>query len=135
STVLWVTLNGGVARCVYGALHYPGRLSPVASTAVAAGLVGLFGQLLSRYRFASALQHTTAAIGPLLPGSSTYFGLLSIDQNNVDKGLVTLATAASLAMAIAIGVNLGSEISRLFLRIPGGASAEGRRAAKRTRGF
>jgi uncharacterized membrane protein YjjP (DUF1212 family) len=132
STVLWVTLNGGVAWCVYGALHYPGQLSPVASTAVAAGLVGLFGQLLSRYRFASALPYTTAAIGPLLPGSSTYFGLLSIAQNNVDKGLVSLATAASLAMAIAIGVNLGSEISRLFLRI---GSADKRRAAKRTRGF
>ncbi|MGW3123440.1 threonine/serine ThrE exporter family protein [Streptomyces sp. NPDC001107] len=135
STVLWVTLNGGVAWCVYGALHYPGGLSPVASTAVAAGLVGLFGQLLSRYRFASALPYTTAAIGPLLPGSATYFGLLSIAQNDVDKGLVSLATAASLAMAIAIGVNLGSEISRLFLRVPGGASAAGRRAAKRTRGF
>ncbi|WP_458244991.1 threonine/serine ThrE exporter family protein [Streptomyces sp. MAI_2237] len=132
STVAWVTLNGGVAWCVYGALRYPGDLSPVASTAVAAGLVGLFGQLLSRYRFASALPYTTAAIGPLLPGSSTYFGLLSIAQNDVDKGLVSLATAASLAMAIAIGVNLGSEISRLFLRI---GSAEKRRAAKRTRGF
>jgi uncharacterized membrane protein YjjP (DUF1212 family) len=135
STVLWVTLNGGVAWCVYGALHDAGDLSPVASTAVAAGLVGLFGQLLSRYRFASALPYITAAIGPLLPGSATYFGLLSIAQNNVDKGLVSLATAASLAMAIAIGVNLGSEISRLFLRVPGAASAAGRRAAKRTRGF
>jgi hypothetical protein len=50
----------------------------------------------------------------------------------VDAGLVSLATAASLAMAIAIGVNLGSEISRLFLRI---GSPEKRRAAKRTRGF
>ncbi|MFF7189316.1 threonine/serine exporter ThrE family protein [Streptomyces sp. NPDC008222] len=134
STVLMVALNGGVAWCVYGAMHYPGGISPVASTAVAAGLVGLFGQLLSRYRFASALPYTTAAIGPLLPGSATYFGLLSMAQNHVDKGLVSLAKAASLAMAIAIGVNLGSEISRLFLRIPGG-SAEGRRAAKRTRGF
>ncbi|MFJ6085939.1 threonine/serine exporter ThrE family protein [Streptomyces sp. NPDC092369] len=132
STVLWVTLNGGVAWSVYGALRYPGELSPVASTAVAAGLVGLFGQLLARYRFASALPYTTAAIGPLLPGSATYFGLLAIAQNDVDKGLVSLATAASLAMAIAIGVNLGSEISRMFLRI---GSPEKRRAAKRTRGF
>ncbi|MEW2285296.1 threonine/serine exporter family protein [Streptomyces sp. NPDC047841] len=132
STVLWVTLNGGVAWSVYGAMRYAGDISPVASTAVAAGLVGLFGQLLSRYRFASALPYTTAAIGPLLPGSATYFGLLSMAQNDVDKGLVSLAKAASLAMAIAIGVNLGSEISRLFLRI---GSAGKRRAAKRTRGF
>ncbi|MGA5322299.1 threonine/serine ThrE exporter family protein [Streptomyces seoulensis] len=132
STVLWVTLNGGVAWSVYGALHYTANLSPVASTAAAAGLVGLFGQLLARYQFASALPFTTAAIGPLLPGSATYFGLLSIAQNHVDKGLVSLAKAVSLAMAIAIGVNLGAEISRLTLRI---GSAGKRRAAKRTRGF
>ncbi|CAL9488214.1 hypothetical protein SUDANB58_03201 [Streptomyces sp. enrichment culture] len=135
STVLAVTLNGGVAWVVYGAMHYAGGISPVASTAVAAGLVGLFGQLLSRYRFASALPYTTAAIGPLLPGSATYFGLLAIAQSEVDKGLVSLTKAVALAMAIAIGVHLGSEISRLFLRVPGAASAEGRRAAKRTRGF
>lgn len=132
STVLAVTLNGGVAWVVYGAMRYAGEFSPVASTAVAAGLVGLFGQLMARYRFASALPYTTAAIGPLLPGSATYFGLLAIAQNDVNKGLVSLATAASLAMAIAIGVNLGAEISRMFLRI---GSPEKRRAAKRTRGF
>ncbi|CAL9524686.1 hypothetical protein SUDANB108_03942 [Streptomyces sp. enrichment culture] len=132
STVVWVTLNGGVAWVVYGAMHYAGGISPVASTAAAAGLVGLFGQLLSRYRFASALPYTTAAIGPLLPGSATYFGLLAIAQNEIDEGLVSLSKAVALAMAIAIGVNLGSEISRLFLRI---GSAEKRRAAKRTRGF
>ncbi|MGW5334206.1 threonine/serine ThrE exporter family protein [Streptomyces bauhiniae] len=131
STVLWVTLNGGVAWSVYGALH-TANFSPVAATAVAAGLVGLFGQLLARYQFASALPFTTAAIGPLLPGSATYFGLLSIAQSEVDKGLVSLAKAVSLAMAIAIGVNLGAEISRLTLRI---GSAGKRRAAKRTRGF
>ncbi|MDW8808496.1 threonine/serine exporter family protein [Streptomyces scabiei] len=132
STVLAVTLNGGVAWAVYGAMHEAGGISPVASTAVAAGLVGLFGQLLSRYRFASALPYTTAAIGPLLPGSATYFGLLGFAQNDVDAGLVSLTKAAALAMAIAIGVNLGSEVFRLFL--PGAARA-GRKAAKRTRGF
>ncbi|MGW0613405.1 threonine/serine ThrE exporter family protein [Streptomyces sp. NPDC002788] len=132
STVVWVTLNGGVAWIVYGAMHYAGDISPVASTAAAAGLVGLFGQLLSRYQFASALPYTTAAIGPLLPGSATYFGLLAIAQNEIDEGLVSLSKAVALAMAIAIGVNLGSEISRMFLRI---GSAEKRRAAKRTRGF
>ncbi|MFR9795198.1 threonine/serine ThrE exporter family protein [Streptomyces sp. MS06] len=132
STVLAVTLNGGVAWTVYGAMRDTGGLSPVASTAAAAGLVGLFGQLLSRYRFASALPYTTAAIGPLLPGSATYFGLLAIAEDNVNTGLTYLSKAAALAMAIAIGVHLGSEISRLFLKV---GSPERRRAAKRTRGF
>ncbi|MET8475531.1 threonine/serine exporter family protein [Streptomyces sp. NPDC006422] len=132
ATVIAVTLNGGVAGAIFGALHYQGGISPVAATAAAAGLVGLFGQLFSRYQFASALPYVTAAIGPLLPGSSTYFGLLAIAHSDVNNGLVSLSKAAALALAIAIGVNLGGEISRLFLQGPGAA---GRRAAKRTRGF
>ncbi|CAM5695947.1 Threonine/serine exporter family protein OS=Streptomyces alboniger OX=132473 GN=CP975_19620 PE=3 SV=1 [Streptomyces alboniger] len=133
STVLAVTLNGGVAWSVYGAMNSTGEISPVASTAVAAGLVGLFGQMLSRHRFASALPYTTAAIGPLLPGSASYFGLLSIAQNDIDGGLVSLSKAAALAMAIAIGLDFVP-----IMVVPpaaGSESAAGRRAAKRTRGF
>ncbi|WP_425832313.1 threonine/serine ThrE exporter family protein [Streptomyces fractus] len=132
ATVIAVTLNGGVAGAIFGALHYQGGISPVAATAAAAGLVGLFGQLFSRYQFASALPYVTAAIGPLLPGSATYFGLLAIAHSDVNSGLTSLSKAAALALAIAIGVNLGGEVSRLFLQGPGAA---GRRAAKRTRGF
>ncbi|UYQ63584.1 threonine/serine ThrE exporter family protein [Streptomyces peucetius] len=142
STVALVTFNGGVAWVVYGALADVGRVSPVAATAAAAGLVGLFGHMLSRYRFASALPYVTAAIGPLLPGSATYFGLLEIARGNTNDGLTSLSKAAALALAIAIGVNLGGEIARLFLRVPGVTGAlpgaetpGGRRAAKRTRGF
>ncbi|MEU5717151.1 threonine/serine exporter family protein [Streptomyces sp. NPDC020403] len=136
STVLAVTLNGGVAWVVFGAMARTGNISPVAATAVAAGLVGLFGQLFSRYRYTSSLPYITAAIGPLLPGSATYFGLLGVAQNEVTTGLASLSTAVATALAIAIGVNLGSEISRLFMRVPGGVEGgPSRRAAKRTRGF
>lgn len=135
NTVLLVTLNGGVAWVVYGALADTVGIPPVAATAAAAGLVGLFGQLLSRYRFASALPYVTAAIGPLLPGSATYFGLLEIARNDLNAGLASLSKAAALALAIAIGVNLGGEISRLFLQVPAGEGRAERRAAKRTRGF
>ncbi|MFF3458686.1 threonine/serine exporter ThrE family protein [Streptomyces sp. NPDC002730] len=135
NTVLLAALNGGVAWVVYGALADTAGAPPVAATAVAAGLVGLFGQMLSRYRFASALPYVTAAIGPLLPGSATYFGLLEIARNDLNAGLASLSKAAALALAIAIGVNLGGEISRLFLRVPVTEGPAGRRAAKRTRGF
>nr|WSX54583.1 threonine/serine exporter family protein [Streptomyces sp. NBC_00974] len=135
STVWIVALNGGVAWTVFGALHYAGKIPAVPSTAIAAGLVGLFGQLLSRHRISSALPFVTAAIGPLLPGSATYYGLLLIAENRLNEGLASLTNAAAIALAIAIGVNLGSEMSRLFMRIPGAASAAKRRAAKRTRGF
>ncbi|MFF0445744.1 threonine/serine exporter family protein [Streptomyces sp. NPDC004609] len=136
NTVLLVTLNGGVAWSVYGALALTADIPTVAATAIAAGLVGLFGQMLSRYRYASALPYVTAAIGPLLPGSATYFGLLAIARGELNNGLASLSKAAALALAIAIGVNLGSEMFRLFLRVPGvGEPAPRRKAAKRTRGF
>lgn len=135
-TVLFATLNGGVAWLVYGSMHDVGDAPAVASTVAAAGLVGLFGQLLSRYRFTSSLPYITASIGPLLPGSATYFGLLGIAQGRMDAGFQNLATAAALALGIAIGVNLGGELARLFIRQPGPETPmPGRRAAKRTRGF
>ncbi|MFF0062772.1 threonine/serine exporter ThrE family protein [Streptomyces sp. NPDC005279] len=135
NTVPLAALNGGVAWVVYAALADIANVPPVAATAVAAGLVGLFGHMFSRYRFASALPYVTAAIGPLLPGSATYFGLLEIARNDLNAGLASLSKAAALALAIAIGVNLGGEISRLFLRLPVTEGPAGRRAAKRTRGF
>ncbi len=128
-----VTINGGIAWVVYGTLHYPGRMSPIAATAIAAGLVGLFGQLLARYRHASALPYVTAAIGPLLPGGATYFGLLAFTQGRQDIGVASLAKAVALALAVAVGVNLGGEITRMMIRLP--ADRRRRRAAKRTRGF
>ncbi|MEU7045221.1 threonine/serine exporter family protein [Streptomyces varsoviensis] len=137
-TVLFATFNGGIAWIVYGSLANVAdpKLNPVAATTIAAGVVGLFGQLLSRYRYASALPYVTAAIGPLLPGSATYFGLLNFARGDLGPGVASLIKAASLALAIAVGVNLGSEVARLFLRAPGvEAVGAGRRAAKRTRGF
>ncbi|GAA4907030.1 threonine/serine exporter family protein [Streptomyces coeruleoprunus] len=133
STVLFVMCNGAVAWVVFAAIAITAEGSAVLATAVAAGLVGLFGQLMARYEHTSSLPYLTAAIGPLLPGSATYYGVLHIAQNDMDAGFASLARAAALALAIAIGVNLGSELARMFLRAPG--SAASRRAAKRTRGF
>ncbi|MDJ1131952.1 threonine/serine exporter family protein [Streptomyces iconiensis] len=134
-TVIPATLNGGVAWLIFGALTQA-QVPPVPATIVAAGLVGLFGQLMSRYQFVSSLPYITAAIGPLLPGSATYFGLLNIAKGDVNQGFEKLATAGALAFAIAIGVNLGGELARLFIKTPGlETPLPGRRAAKRTRGF
>ncbi|WP_185923778.1 threonine/serine ThrE exporter family protein [Streptomyces sp. WAC05374] len=133
STVLFVALNGAAAWVIYASIAVTADGSTVMATAVAAGLVGLFGQLRARYEHTSSLPYVTAAIGPLLPGSATYLGVLNIAQNNMDAGFTSLARAAALALAIAIGVNLGGEMARMFIRAPGSAAA--RRAAKRTRGF
>jgi len=131
-----VTLLGGVGWTIYGALTVQGHVSPVIATGIAAGMVGLFGQLASRYRYASSLPYVTAALGPLLPGSVIYLGLLSLARGEALTGLITVSRAAAIALALAVGVNLGGEVARLFLRVPqGGGPAIVRSAAKRTRGF
>ncbi|WP_231591026.1 threonine/serine ThrE exporter family protein [Saccharothrix sp. ST-888] len=136
-----VALNSCVGWSTYGVLTQNASVSPIVATGVAAGLVGLFGQLMARYRNASSLPYVTAAIGPLMPGSAIYLGMLSFTQNEPVSGLVAVGRAAALALALAVGVNLGGEIARLFLKRPGveqplaPALRVPRRAAKRTRGF
>ncbi|WP_228718325.1 threonine/serine exporter family protein [Kitasatospora acidiphila] len=146
-TLALVTLNGGIGWTVYGVLVYNGGVSPIVATGIAAGVVGLFGQLMARYRYASALPYVTAALGPLMPGSALYLGMLAFAQGQPSPGLVSISKAAALAMALAVGVNLGGEVARLFMKVPGpsgGIEVAGRlvpyltgprRAAKRTRGF
>ncbi|WP_225447692.1 threonine/serine exporter ThrE family protein [Streptacidiphilus sp. P02-A3a] len=131
-----VTLLGGVGWSIYGVLDVDAHVSPIIATGVAAVMVGLFGQLASRYRYASSLPYVTAALGPLLPGSAIYLGLLSLARGEALVGLIAVSRAAALALALAVGVNLGGEVARLFLRVPQGEGpAVARSAAKRTRGF
>ncbi|WP_407639539.1 threonine/serine exporter family protein [Kitasatospora azatica] len=139
-----VTLNSGIGWAVYGVLAYNAKISAIVATGIAAGVVGLFGQLMARYRYASALPYVTAALGPLMPGSALYLGMLSFAQGHPSAGLVSVSRAAAIAMALAIGVNLGGEVARLFMKVPGPEALGGRlvpyltgprRAAKRTRGF
>jgi len=131
-----VTLLGGVGWSIYGVLDVDAHVSPIIATGVAAVMVGLFGQLASRYRYASSLPYVTAALGPLLPGSAIYLGLLSLARGEAVPGLIAVSRAAALALALAVGVNLGGEVARLFLRVPqGDGPTIVRSAAKRTRGF
>ncbi|MFC8717132.1 threonine/serine exporter ThrE family protein [Kitasatospora sp. NPDC057198] len=136
-----VVINAAIGWSTYGVLTHNADVSPIVATGIAAGLVGLFGQLLARYRAASALPYVTAAIGPLMPGSALYLGMLAFAQGHAASGLVSASRAVALALALAIGVNLGGEVARLFLKNPGASDRDTphvlipRRAAKRTRGF
>ncbi|WP_327064742.1 threonine/serine exporter family protein [Kitasatospora sp. NBC_01250] len=115
-TLPLVLLNSAVGWTTYGVLVNAGGESIVA-TGVAAGIVGLFGQLMARYRGNSALPHITAALGPLLPGSALYFGMLAFVRGESEAGLSRVGRAVAMAMALAIGMSLGREVARLFLPV------------------
>ncbi|MFD9595768.1 threonine/serine exporter ThrE family protein [Kitasatospora sp. NPDC059973] len=114
ATLAPVVLNSAVGWTTYAVLA-GARVEPIVATGLAAGLVGLFGQLMARYRAMSALPHVTAALGPLMPGSVLYFGMLAFVQGRPEAGCSWVGRACATAMALAIGVNLGGEVARLFL--------------------
>jgi uncharacterized membrane protein YjjB (DUF3815 family) len=71
------------------------------------------GQLASRFRHLSPLPYTTGALGPLLPGSLLYTGVLGLVHGDTAKGLGDLTRAGATALALALGVNLSGELARL----------------------
>ncbi|MFE3204638.1 threonine/serine ThrE exporter family protein [Embleya sp. NPDC055664] len=127
--------GGAVGWAVFQVLREAGA-APVLATAVATGLLGLLGQLLARWHGTSALPYVIPAIGPMLPGSAMYQGMLGLALGHTDSGWRSLVNAASLALALAAGVNVGSEAARFVLPSPPPRTGrEMRPASKRTRGF
>jgi uncharacterized membrane protein YjjP (DUF1212 family) len=133
--VLPITAAGGaVSWSIFESLRIAGA-APILATAIATGVVGLLGQLLARAGRTSALPYVIPAIGPLLPGGAMYQGMLGLALGHTDRGWTGLVNAAGLALALAVGVNLGSEVARFVLPMPQRGGRERRPAAKRTRGF
>ncbi|MFJ8627053.1 threonine/serine exporter family protein [Kitasatospora sp. NPDC093550] len=117
ATLPAVLLNSAAGWTTYGVLANAG-VEPILATGLAAGLVGLSGQFMARYRGGPVLPHVTAALGPLLPGSVLYFGMLAFVRGRPEVGLSGIGRAAAMAMALAVGVSLGRELARLFLPGP-----------------
>ncbi|MGW1178657.1 threonine/serine exporter family protein [Kitasatospora sp. NPDC002543] len=132
ATLPAVLLNSAAGWSTYGVLVNAGG-EPILATGLAAGLVGLSGQLMARCRGSSALPHITAALGPLLPGSVLYFGMLAFVRGEPEVGLSGIGRAGAMAMALAIGVNLGRELARLFLPVPRVAAPPRRRGGRHRR--
>ncbi|RNL87016.1 threonine/serine exporter family protein [Halostreptopolyspora alba] len=109
---------------------------PTAVGSVAGAVViGMAGHWLSRRTQRPVLPFVIPAIAPLLPGSILYRGLLEVTLGDVVTGLLSLAEAVVVGLALGAGVNLGGELVRAFQR--GGLAGAGRRhrpAARRTRG-
>ncbi|MFC5203123.1 threonine/serine exporter family protein [Streptomyces kaempferi] len=130
-TLLFATLNGAAAWSVFGVLTRQADMSPIAATGIAAATAALFAHTASRQQRLQPLPHISAALGPLLPGSLTYTGVLAFIQGRPADGLGDLSRAAALALALALGVSIGGEITRQLRRVP----ALGRQAAERTHGY
>lgn len=124
--MIWVT---------FASLRSLLEVPAVVGTVVGAVAVGVVGHWLARRTRRPVLPYLIPAIAPLLPGSILYRGLLEITQGASLSGLLSLAEAVTVGLALGAGVNLGGELMRIF-QYGGlaGAGMRNRPAARRTRG-
>ncbi|TDD75100.1 threonine/serine ThrE exporter family protein [Actinomadura rubrisoli] len=128
-------LGGGLIWALYVML-LGWNVPPVLASAVAATVVGVLSNWLARRHGAPVMPYVVPAIGPLLPGTMLYRGMVELNTGASQTGVLSLIGALSVALALGAGVNLGGELVRAFQRV--GLSASGRwarPAARRTRGF
>ncbi|GAA4229900.1 uncharacterized membrane protein YjjP (DUF1212 family) [Streptosporangium album] len=137
------SIGGGLAWVVFVQL-YIWQVPIILGTAVAAGVVGLFGSAYARATRVPSMVLTIPAIGSLLPGTALYRGMLELNLGHADAGLASLLQALSTALALGAGVILGTEILRAVtgsdltrrVRRPGARRPFIiRPAARRTRGY
>jgi uncharacterized membrane protein YjjB (DUF3815 family) len=128
-------LGGALIWTIYVLLR-GWNVPPVLASAVAAIVVGVLANWLARHHGAPVMPYVVPAIGPLLPGTALYRGMVELNTGSPQSGVLSLIGALSVALALGAGVNLGGELVRAFQRV--GLTAGGRwarPAARRTRGF
>ena len=127
---------GGALIWVLYVLVRGWHVPPVLAAALAATVVGVLANWIVRRRGQPVMPLVVPAIGPLLPGTALYRGMVELNTGSPESGVLSLIGAISVALALGAGVNLGGELVRAFQHV--GLSASGRwarPAARRTRGF
>ena len=110
-TVPSAGLTGALGWAVFLALD---RLDVPATfaTGVSAVFVGLGSYVLASRQGTPPLLYVAAGIIPLLPGLTIYLGMLDVAQEDTLGGVVTLAEAASVGLALAAGAILGEFLAQ-----------------------
>lgn len=111
AALLGAALAGGASWTVYGLLSLTG-LGQVAASGFAAVMVGFVGRVVSRRLRLPPLVMAVSGITPLLPGLTTYRGLLELSVQDQIEGISTLLVAVSVGMALAAGVVLGEFLAQ-----------------------
>ncbi|MGH3656748.1 MAG: threonine/serine exporter family protein, partial [Micromonosporaceae bacterium] len=133
--VLTSAVGGGLIWLAYVLLRLH-DVPPVMAAGVAAAVIGLLAHLIARMYRSPALPYVVPIIGPLLPGTLLYQGLVEINTGDMNQGLLSLSQAIAVALALAAGISVGGELVRT-LRSNGMVriSPRHRQAARRTRGY
>ncbi|TDD30959.1 threonine/serine exporter family protein [Nonomuraea terrae] len=109
------------------------KLPTVLATTAAAAVIGLLGSAYAHRVRVPPMVFVIPAIGPLLPGSELFRGMLKLSLGDVLGGSHYLIEALSIALGIGAGVILGIDLLRAMRRRD--VTRRIRQAARRTRGY
>ncbi|MGI8576990.1 MAG: threonine/serine ThrE exporter family protein [Nocardioidaceae bacterium] len=113
-SLLPIALVGVAGEFAYRSITIEG-FSRAWSSAVAAVVIGVVSYALAGRIRVPPLIIVVSTIVPLLPGLSIYTGLFLISEGQT-LGLISLATAAAVAMALAAGVIFGEYVAQPLKR-------------------
>jgi uncharacterized membrane protein YjjB (DUF3815 family) len=100
-----VAVTGATAALVQtAALHL--HFAHIAATFLAAAAVGAIAQMLARRLTMPAYVFSTTGFIPLVPGVAAYTAMMELSRHNLDSGLQSSVTAASLTLAIGAGLGV-----------------------------
>ncbi|MFI6508747.1 threonine/serine exporter ThrE family protein [Streptosporangium sp. NPDC050855] len=125
-------LGGVVIWIVYVCLRRL-EIPAVLATTAAAAVIGLLGSAYAHRVRVPPMVFVIPAIGPLLPGSVLFQGMLKLSLGDVPGGSRYLVEALSIALGIGAGVILGVDVLRAMRRRD--RPRRMRPAARRTRGY
>jgi uncharacterized membrane protein YjjP (DUF1212 family) len=109
--VLVAGVAGAAGAVGYGLLGYF-DVGSIASSAIAATVIGFAGGVISRRLRIPPLVIAVAGMVPLLPGLTVYRALFELAVERDYTGLSTLMVATSVALALAAGVVLGEYLAQ-----------------------
>lgn len=112
--LLMATLGGALSWLAY-LLVWAGTESIFFSTLVAAMVVCLWSEVLARLRKAPANIFLLPGIIPLLPGGALYYTMYGIVSGDWPLVMTKGLTTVHIALGIAGGIIIGSEVVRLVL--------------------
>lgn len=112
-----IALIAGVAIVIAQSIALQG-FSRAWATAIAAFFIGLVSYAVAGRVRVPPLVVVVSAVVPMLPGLSIYRGLALLGEggNATSDGLLAMATAASVAIALASGVILGEYVAQPLKR-------------------
>ena len=125
-------LGGGLVWICY-VLAIRWDLPKVMAAMLAAAVIGLLGNAWARRVRVPSMVFVIPAIGPLLPGSALYRGMLKLSLGDLSAGMRNLVEALSIALGIGTGAILGAEALRAVRRREGVRRI--RPASRSTRGY